>query len=95
MINYVRFLTEKRSSLKQPAHSKEEEKSFGKGKKAMAHSEIERINSHTLLGGRGGPEGGELLGNASGARRKEQGSRKGGGGGKNLLLLYLTFPFYN
>jgi hypothetical protein len=26
MINYVRFLTEKRSSLKQPAYSKEEEK---------------------------------------------------------------------
>jgi hypothetical protein len=49
MINYVRFLTEKRSSLKQPAHSKEEEKAFGKGKKAMAHSEIERINSQIQL----------------------------------------------
>jgi hypothetical protein len=34
MINYVRFLTEKSSSLKQPAHSKEEEKAFEKGKKS-------------------------------------------------------------
>jgi hypothetical protein len=31
--------------------------------------------SFALLGGRGGPEGGELLGNASGAHRKEQRSR--------------------
>ena len=49
MINYVRFLTEKRSSLKQPAHSEEEDEAFGKGKKAMAHSEIERINSQIQL----------------------------------------------
>ena len=38
MINYVRFQTEKRSSLKQSTHSEEEDKAFGKGKKAMAHS---------------------------------------------------------
>jgi hypothetical protein len=44
--------------------------------------------SFTLLGGRGGPEGGELLGNASGARRKEQSRavEKEEEGGKIRLL---------
>jgi hypothetical protein len=49
MINYVRFLTEKRSSLKQSTHSEEVDKAFGKGKKAMAHSEIKQINSQIQL----------------------------------------------
>lgn len=35
--------------MKQPAHSKEEEKAFGKGKKTIAYSEIERINSQIQL----------------------------------------------
>ncbi|KAK4013666.1 hypothetical protein OUZ56_026218 [Daphnia magna] len=44
MINYIRFLTDKRSSLKQLTHSEEVDEIFCKGKAVMAHSEIERLN---------------------------------------------------
>ena len=48
MINYIRFLADKRSSLRQSKHSEEEDEAFAKGKKAMAHSEIEQLHSEIL-----------------------------------------------
>lgn len=49
MINYIRFLTDKRSSLKQSTHSEEADGTFCKGKAVMAHSEIERLNLQIQL----------------------------------------------
>ncbi|KAK4017282.1 hypothetical protein OUZ56_032229 [Daphnia magna] len=49
MINYIRFLTDKRSSLKQLTHSEEADETFCKGKAVMAHSEIERLNLQIQL----------------------------------------------
>jgi hypothetical protein len=49
MINYIRFLTDKRSSLKQLTHSEEADETFCKGKAVMANSEIERLNLQIQL----------------------------------------------
>ncbi|KZS14293.1 Uncharacterized protein APZ42_020390 [Daphnia magna] len=49
MINCIRFLTDKRSSLKQLTHSEEADETFCKGKAVMAHSEIERLNLQLQL----------------------------------------------
>ncbi|KZS21862.1 Uncharacterized protein APZ42_011130 [Daphnia magna] len=49
MINYIRFLADKRTSLKQLTHSEEADESFCKGKAVIAHSEIERLNLQIQL----------------------------------------------
>ena len=44
MINYMRFLVDKRSSLQQPKHTGEDEEKFAKGKSVMAVSEVHHLN---------------------------------------------------
>ena len=44
MINYMRFLVDKRSSLQQPKHTREDEEKFAKGKSVMAVSEVHHLN---------------------------------------------------
>ena len=46
MINYMRFLIDKRSSLQQPSqkHTGEDEEKFAKGKSVMKVSEVHHLN---------------------------------------------------
>lgn len=44
MINYMRFLVDKRSSLQQPKHTGEDEEKFAKGKSVMTVSEVQHLN---------------------------------------------------
>ena len=44
MINYMRFLVDKRSSLQQSKHTGEDEEKFAKGKSVMAVSEVHHLN---------------------------------------------------